>query len=404
MDEKILRFRVGMLVLVAMLILAILIMLNTEFIGWRYTVILKTPAAPGVTIGTPVRKNGILIGRVQEVQTEDDHVMLVLGINEKESIYANEVASIGAESFLGDAGIEFLTLPRAQRGTRLTEGNSVARVSVKRDPMQVVDMALDLETEMVRTLQTVQEAGQQVTSAGLGINQLAQTVNAALTNEDSDLKLLLTDLRKASVKASSAMDNFNQIFENLNDIVGDPMLKEKTNEAFDNLSAVFREVRTTVADTRKTINSFAGVSERANDNLDNLSVLTGALKENGPEIVEQVNSSLKNVDKLLSQAKSFSGGLERLEKAFTNKDGTIGKLLNDTQIYDGVVDTVNNARDVSKRVKDLSVKLEPIARDLRTFADGIARDPGSLGVRGALDRRPTKTGYKGSVQKNGLFR
>ena len=404
MDEKILRFRVGMLVIVAMLILAILIALNTEFIGWRYTVILKTPSAPGVTIGTPVRKNGILIGRVKEVQTEDDHVMLVLNINEKESIYANEVASIGAESFLGDAGIEFLTLPRAQRGTRLIEGDSVARVSVKRDPMQIVDMALDLEMEMVQTLRTVQDAGQQVASAGVGINQLTQTFNAALTNDDSDLKLLLTDLRKASVKASSAMDNFNQIFENLNDIVGDPMLKEKTNEAFDSLSAVFREVRTTVADTRKTINSFAGVSERANDNLDNLSVLTGALKENGPEIVDQVNSSLKNVDKLLSQAKSFSGGLERLEKAFTNKDGTIGKLLNDTQIYDGVVDTVNNAREVSKRVKDLSVKLEPIARDLRTFADGIARDPGSLGVRGALDRRPTKTGYKGSLQKNGLFR
>ena len=404
MNENVLRFRVGMFVLMAIIILMILILLNSE--GWvrQYDVVIKPPSAPGVTIGTPVRKNGILIGRVKDVETEDDHVMLVLGINEREGIYSNEIASIGAESFLGDAGIEIMPLPRADRGQKIGFGDTIGRVSVKRDPMQVVDMALDLEIEMVQTLETVQLAAQQVTNAGAGINQLAQVINMALTDDKSDLKLLLADLRTASVKASSAMDNFNQIFENLNDVVGDPLLKEKTNEAFDSLSAVFREVRTTVADTRKTINSFAGVSKRANDNLDNLSVLTGSLKDNGPEIVEQVNSSLMKVDKLLSQAKNFSGALERLEKAFTNEDGTIGKLLNDSDIYDGVVDTVNNAREVSKRVKDLSVKLEPIARDLRTFADGIARDPGSLGVRGALDRRPTKTGYKGSEQKNGLFR
>jgi phospholipid/cholesterol/gamma-HCH transport system substrate-binding protein len=382
----------------------ILILLNSE--GWvsQYDVILKTGSAPGVTRGTPVRKNGILIGRVKDVTTEDDHVRLVLGVNEKESIYINEVASIGAESFLGDAGIEILPLPRDQRGARVAFGDAISRVTVKRNPMEVVDMALDLEAEMFKTLQTVQDAGEYVSSAGAGIDRLAKTVNLALTSEDSDLKLLLTDLRQASSKASSSLDNFNRIFENLNNIVGDPMLKDKTNEAFENLSAVFREVRTTVADTRKTINSFGGVSKRANENLDNLSVLTGSLKENGPEILTQVNSSLKNVDKLLSQAKGFSGALERLEKAFSNKDGTIGKLLNDTAIYDSVRETVDNARDVSVQVKELSVKLEPMARDLRTFADGIARDPGSLGIRGALDLRPSKSGYKGSKRGNGLFR
>ena len=404
MDENLLRLRVGLLVVMAIIILVILILLNSE--GWvsQYDVILKPGSAPGVTIGTPVRKNGILIGRVKDVTTEDDHVRLVLGVNEKEAIYSNEVASIGAESFLGDAGIEILPLPRDQRGQRVSFGESIARVSVKRNPMEIVDMALDLETEMVKTLRTVQDAGQQVSSAGAGIDQLAQTVNMALTSEDSDLKLLLSDLRNASSKASNSLDNFNRIFENLNDIVGDPALKEKTNEAFDNLSAVFREVRTTVADTRKTIVSFGGVSKRASKNLDNLSVFTGSLKDNGPEILEQVNSSLKNVDKLLSQAKSFSGSLARLEKAFTNKDGTIGKLLNDSAIYDGVRETVDNARDVSARVKELSIKLEPMARDLRTFADGIARDPGSLGLRGAIDRRPSKSGYKGSKLGNGLFR
>ena len=68
----------------------------------------------------------------------------------------------------------------------------------------------------------------------------------------------------------------------------------------------------------------------------------------------------------------------------------MGKLLNDTELYDGVLETVNN-------VKDLSYKLEPLVNDLRTFADSIARDPRQLGVKGAVDLRPAGTGYKGST-------
>ena len=32
------------------------------------------------------------------------------------------------------------------------------------------------------------------------------------------------------------------------------------------------------------------------------------------------------------------------------------------------------------------------------IADGIARDPGQLGIRGALNRRPANTGYKGNTR------
>ena len=225
-----------------------------------------------------------------------------------------------------------------------------------------------------------------------------------LTNENSDLKILLGDLRNVSGKASNSLDNFNRIFENLNDIVGDAELKNRINEAFKALPAVFREIRVTVADTRETINSFGGVSGRINSNLDNISVFTDSLKNEGPEILEQVNASVKNIDKLLAQVKSFTGSLGKLEKAFTNPNGTVGKLFNETDVYDSVKMTVDNARDISAQVKELTVKLEPMVRDLRTFADEVARDPGVIGVRGAIDRRPTKTGYKGSAKQNGLFR
>ena len=404
MDERRLRFHVGVFVVIAILILMILIVLNGEFHGSQYDVVVKPSSAPGVTKGTPIRKNGILIGRVRNVETEDDHVALVLGINEDETIYSNEIVSIGAESFLGDAGIEILPLPRDQRGQRIAGGQAMGRVSVKRNPMEIIDLALDLEGQIVETLKTVQVAGNAVNDAGMGIEQLASTVNMALNNEGSDLKVLLGDLRNVSNKASTSLDNFNRIFENVNDIVGDSELKNRINDAFKALPAVFREIRVTVADTRETIKSFGSVSGRVNDNLDNISVFTKSLKNEGPEILAQVNASVKNIDRLLAQVKSFTGSLGKLEKAFTNPNGTVGKLFNESDIYDSVKTTVDNAKDISAQVKALSVRLEPMVRDLRTFADEVARDPGVIGVRGALDRRPTKTGYKGSKENNGLFR
>jgi len=297
-----------------------------------------------------------------------------------------------------------MPLPREQRGQRIADGQAMNRVSVKRNPMEIVDLALDLEGQIVETLKTVQVAGNAVNDAGSGIERLASTVNMALNNEGSDLKVLLGDLRNVSSKASTSLDNFNRIFENMNDIVGDAELKNRINDAFKALPAVFREIRVTVADTRETIKSFSSVSGRVNDNLDNLSVFTKSLKNEGPEILEQVNASVQNIDNLLTQVKSFTGSLGKLEKAFTNPNGTVGKLFNESDIYDSVKMTVDNARDVSEQVKALSVRLEPMVRDLRTFADEVARDPGVIGVRGALDRRPTKSGYKGSAKQNVLFR
>jgi phospholipid/cholesterol/gamma-HCH transport system substrate-binding protein len=43
------------------------------------------------------------------------------------------------------------------------------------------------------------------------------------------------------------------------------------------------------------------------------------------------------------------------------------------------------------------LKHKPLVNDLRVFADSLARDPGQLGVRGALQRRPAGSGFKGTL-------
>ena len=391
MNEQRLQFRVGLFVILGMLILGILIFLFSE--GWsnQYTLYVKPSSAPGVTVGTPVRKNGILIGRVQSVTNEDDYVLLELGINDNEHIFSNEIVSIGTESFLGDAGLEFLPQTRDTRGTLVGNNGVMGQVSIKRNPMEIIDIALNLEKDVADTLAAVRTAGSAVNEAGEGIKELTSFVNGAFQNEDSDFRKLLVDFRGVSVKAQAALDNFNRMFENMNTIVGDPKLKEQIRDVMTTLPDIFQEMRVTISDTRETINGFRSVSKKAGKNLDSLQGFTDSLNDNGPEILAQVKSSLGNINGLVSRISQFTQSLSKLQ----NSEGTIGKLLNDTELYDSVLQTAEN-------VRELSVRLDPMISDLRMFADALARDPGTLGIRGALDRRPGKTGYKGSlIPRNG---
>ncbi len=411
MNESAYRFTVGMFVLLALVILGFLIFVNSEGFQNKYTIYIKPGSAPGVTEGTPVRKNGILIGRVALVQTEDDHVIIGVHINSDERVYANETLSIGADGFLGDAVIEILPLPKDRRGELAVDDAVLTRVAVKRNPMEIVDVALNLEGEITRTLEAVREAGDAVNDAGQGINGLATTVQSALEDENSDFKILIADVQRMSQKAQVALDNFNRIFENVNNFVGDPELKGKIRDAVDALPEVFEEIQLTITDTRETINSYREVSERAGTNLENLEPFTASLKDNGPEILEKVNTSMANVEEMIDKIGTFADTLGEAAESIAQSEGTIGKLLNDSELYDtalatagGAKETVDDAKETMERIKQLSTKLEPLVNDLRVFADSLARDPGQLGVRGALNRRTPGTGYKGTAgRERGSF-
>ena len=85
-------------------------------------------------------------------------------------------------------------------------------------------------------------------------------------------------------------------------------------------------------------------------------------------------------------------GVTTLLRNLQSSEGTVGKLLNDPALYNSALETVDN-------VRVLSTRLEPLVNDLRMFADSIARDPGQLGVRGAISNKgqAPKTGYKGII-------
>ena len=276
-------YRVGIVVICAAIILAILVMLFGE--GWKsqYTLFVDTPTAPNVTVNTPVRKNGIRIGRVSEVENRDRSVRLTLKISSDEAIFENEICTIGTASFLGDAVIDFVPGIQPDRGEALIDRKSVlaSNVKVERNPVEVMDVFLNLESELRGTLDSIQQAGDSVNSTFNDIGVMMQGLQEGVAGDGSEFRAFLDNAKTLSAKAETAIDNFNAFMINVNEFAGDPELRGTIMDAVAKLPELLDEVNSTVTATRETITGFQGVSESAEENLANLTDFTRAIGEQG---------------------------------------------------------------------------------------------------------------------------
>ena len=89
------QFRVGVVVFATIIIGGLLATLSgpltTSWLPWgrrSYVVGIKVDKAPGVDQNTPVRKNGILIGRVKSIEEQADGMLLKAEINSNRPLYA----------------------------------------------------------------------------------------------------------------------------------------------------------------------------------------------------------------------------------------------------------------------------------------------------------------------------
>ena len=142
MDERVVQFRVGVVVLATAIITAILVLLFGEaptLVRGQYTIKIKLPRAPGIAVDTPVRKSGILIGRVHEVGfTEDGQVQVTARINDDIQLRRSERCRVKG-SLLGDAVLEFTPTDDPVLAKQLIKDGDVMEGLVSSDPLEILD-------------------------------------------------------------------------------------------------------------------------------------------------------------------------------------------------------------------------------------------------------------------------
>ena len=357
MEDRRKQFSVAVVVVATPIILGLLLAFSSDTalspFSNQYQIKLLVDQAPGVAPKTPVRRRGVLIGRVHSVEDTDQGAIVTLNINEGKSIKSNEGGRIQT-SLIGDAVIEFSPIGPAA-GAQEVAPDQMVRGSYNPTPF---DMLANLQGDLKQTIVALGNAGEEVA-------QLAQTMNALAGDQDVERLSRLVD------STEEAMTRFSRVMEDVEDVIGDEEFKRDLKEGLAALPSL-------VDDTQEIMKALEGALTSADENLKNLEGLTGPLGDRGPQIVENLENSVDSLSELLGEA-------ALLVKNVGNSEGTLGKLMRDPELYEQLMLTARQINQLVANIEMMSRRLRPILDDVRVFTDKIARDPARIG-RGIIPK------------------
>jgi phospholipid/cholesterol/gamma-HCH transport system substrate-binding protein len=340
--------------------------------GGTYTIYVRFPRAPGVTQGSPVRMSGVQIGRVTSLELlQPTGVRVVAEIDRNRTILDSDACWITSASVLGDSVLEFVPPDRIPPTAKPLEGGTeIINGRVAANPLEAL-------TQIEPALQTAMVA---VRDAGNEVVTTARSLNNTITNNQDQLP-------RIAQKTERALDQFTTAMTNINSLVDDEQTRQEMRQMMRDFPQLVRDAHITLDKANSAFDSMHAASDRANRNLANLENFTRPLGERGPQLVDNLDGSLANINELLEQLVTFTDNLN-------SREGSLGRLLNDPALYFRLERTLANAEEITAGIK-------PILSDIRVFSDKIARDPRQLGLKGALDRRPIGTGTKANPLAGG---
>ncbi len=353
MDERVVQFRVGVMVLATLLIAAILVVMFNEprtLMQGRYAIRVRFPQAPGVTENTPIRKSGILIGRVSQVELADEGGAIVTAkIDTNRQLRHNEQILI-ARSLLGDAVLEVVPRDDPQAPETIIKHGETLDGAVRADAIQVIG---NLEESLSEAIDSVAD-----TSSELGT--LVRKIGDVLDQNKEQIHSVIA-------RADQTLISVQETVNGVNEVVGDPVVRDRLKRAVADLPQM-------IEDTHTTINEIGNAVTAVEENLQNVKGFTEPLGRRGEVLMARIDQGTEKLDQLIAELLVFG-------RSLNNRESSLGQFVHDRELYDHL----NRA---AKNIDELSRQLKPIVKDARIFSDKIARHPEMIGVRGAMSRSP----------------
>ena len=364
MDERVMQFRVGVMFLATFIIIGILLVMFgklPKYIG-NYPVEVRFDYAGGITKGAPVRKSGILIGRVTDVQLtdKDSKVLVTADIQSDKTLYQDEDCYI-TRDLLGDTAMVFAPSRDKRAAHKPIKPSAIIEGLVTDDPT-------GLKGALQGPINTVENTGRALTDASKQLGAAAHRVEEILDAETQENAQSV--LRDAAVSLKA-----------IRGILGNEENREKLSQAMQRLPDTLDSMNATFQATDKTLRKFTqpsgpdgktaiermvGTIEMTERTLRKFSEPPG---EGELAPADQIAVAMENIGEITTLMRSIMIRIER-------GDGSLGALMNDRQLYDRLNRSARNIEEVTRQLK-------PIVADARVFSDKIARHPGVI-VRDAV--------------------
>ena len=370
MDDWKIKFRVGVMVFSTGLIAAILILLlgdRPAIFQRTWPVEIRLPDAPSVAKNTPIRKSGVLVGRITDVKLlPEGGVILKAAINDDVKINANEVCQVQSSLF-GDTSLRLVLPPGKKASKEWLEPNAIIQGETAPDPFQTV-------SNMNESLDSVVKS---VSDTSVQLKELINNIDKMLGENRKDIDSIIDKTNNILASVEKTTQFTDKILGNEkinNDQFSDDLAREISM-----MPQMLANAREAVAKLGTTMDNMNTTMALVDDNLKNIRDFTEPLGKNAPQMVDNMNDAVKRLNNVLSE-------FDRFSRTINGTQGTLGKLLHDDELY-------NNLNQAACNIQQLSCRLRPIVNDVRIFTDKMARHPGAP-IRDAI---MPGTGTKGPI-------
>ena len=362
MEERRMQLYVGLMFLGTLIITIFVLWIFGKLPTWTttYPVQVRFDYAPGVSTGTPVRKSGVRIGSVESVRLAEDDasVLVTVRIQSDKKIYRDEECCL-TRDLLGDTALSFIPSEHKPAVRELVTPNTVLDGQISEDPT-------GLKRALSGPIGTVQNTGLALSAASDELRRAARNVNHILDAEKDRIHEVLENSAVAMGGLSKVLgDKDNQ--RRLADAM------KRLPDTLDNMNATFRAAKDSLEtfskpgrDNKSTVQHMADTIEMIERTLRKFSVES---EDGRPAPSDQIAAAMQDIGVIAMK-------LRELVSRIDEGNGTVGKLLNDPELYDRLVRAVRNVEQISR-------DLQPIVDNARLFSDKIARHPGVI-VRDAV--------------------
>lgn len=413
MEENNYRFSVGVLVLAsAMVGLMLIAYFGAIPAFWveKYNITINFPRAPKVKVDTPVRKSGVMIGRVSNVALLPGFggVDVTLELDRKFPLQKMEMPMIVSESLItGEAAIEFVPPTEESLLKRFDGFNGAQRDGIL-DEAERLEFSGEIPDKYWATGGEVaadpQEALNALAPAFERFDKIAVIIQDMLGSGTGPL-------RELADSAQGTLENINTTVSTINRVaqqVENARLPDAVERGLKILPEVFEQAQQTLAQAQQTLrgletfsrnlegisDEFTGIGDtvrevvgNANVAMSNIADITEPIAENREAIVNRAVNLLGNLDHLSQDLRKFTNRIN-------NSQGTLAQLIDNPEVGIQVAETLRSVRAATENIQTITARLQPIVDDVRIFTDKISRDPGQLGVRGAMSGRTLGVGTK----------
>lgn len=390
MNEQALRFRLGIFVLGAFILLGVLIVLFGGLPDYfrksdEYTIVFDS--APGVSPGTPVRRSGVRIGEVSGVRLDDDtgKVHVTIEIDAKHLLRRQDQATLTQGMLGGDSTIDFVA--RQPDGKKvvagLVEPGDTIMGTVPPDAGSLVQKTSEAVEPAKETMAKVREFLQEFQGLGSKLEKTLKRYDDLGNLANQKFPKTNDEIRDAAKKLGKAAETVDRVLFNN---------EKKFSDAIDNVNKAFNDQnQKNLAEALESAKKLGTITtsaddffrtgqkafERFNESLKGLDVVIDNMRKATKPYSERSESTARNFDESADKLNKLLAETRELIQAFARSDGTVQKLITDPSLYD-------NLNATACMMTRIIPRLDRIMRDLEIFADKLARHPEAIGLGGVI--------------------